>query len=108
MQMGIAEGVQKIAGGIENVLQRLRVSASNATVRLEVPGGEGQAPTSLVVLRVDELSYSGTCLACNHCTTAVMSSVHSLHWRQIDGLVLQASGPAACRCYAEAWGWCLL
>lgn len=69
LQMGIVDGVQLIAGGLENVLQRLRVQATNATVRLEVPEATGTAPAALVVVRVDELSYSGECLLISCCCT---------------------------------------
>ena len=61
--MGIADGVQLIAGGIENVLQRLRVSAVNVTIRLEIPGPRPDVASSLVVVRVDDLSYTGMHLA---------------------------------------------
>ena len=65
MQMGIADGVQLIAGGIDHVLQRLRVTASNAAIRLEIPGRSPHVATALVVLRVDELNYSGARPPCS-------------------------------------------
>lgn len=54
--MGIMEGVQTIAGSIESLLQRLKVTASRVAVRLEVPC---QDSIALVVLRLDHLCYSG-------------------------------------------------
>jgi hypothetical protein len=46
-QIGVLEGIKLIAGGIEAVLQRLSVAATNITIRVEVPaaaaGGNGSA-----------------------------------------------------------------
>lgn len=40
-QMGVLEGIKLIAGGLEAVLQRLSVAATNVTLRVEVPGTAG-------------------------------------------------------------------
>ncbi|KAK9836947.1 hypothetical protein WJX81_001853 [Elliptochloris bilobata] len=56
----VVDGVRLIAGGIEDVLQRLRIQVRQVILRIELPGREGSAgPPSLVVLRLDQLSYSG-------------------------------------------------
>ncbi|KAK9789541.1 hypothetical protein WJX73_002535 [Symbiochloris irregularis] len=61
LQMGIMEGRQAIANSIDSLLQRLKVTASRVTVRLEVPC---QQTVALVVVRLDHLCYSaGTATA---------------------------------------------
>jgi len=42
-QIGVLEGIKLIAGGLEAVLQRLSVAATNVTVRVEVPAAAAAA-----------------------------------------------------------------
>ncbi|BDA50280.1 probable autophagy-related protein 2 at C-terminar half [Coccomyxa sp. Obi] len=59
-QATVADGVNLIAGGIENVLQRFRLQARNITLRIELPPLDGEGgPASLVVVRLDDLTYAG-------------------------------------------------
>jgi hypothetical protein len=42
-QIGVLEGIKLIAGGLEAVLQRLSVAATNVTIRVEVPASAAAA-----------------------------------------------------------------
>jgi hypothetical protein len=64
-ESAVAEGVKLIAGGLEALLQRMRVSASRVVLRLEVPaaaaaGGEGSVPgCHVVALSLAQADYCG-------------------------------------------------
>jgi hypothetical protein len=45
-QVGVLEGIKLIAGGLEALLQRLSVAATNVTVRLEVPSAAVSSPAA--------------------------------------------------------------
>ena len=59
-QAGVNEGIRRIAGGLESLLQRLSVVATNVTIRVEIPppvSGSG-GPGAEFILNIASLHYA--------------------------------------------------
>jgi hypothetical protein len=56
-QATVMEGIKRIAGGIEKLLQQLTVVARGTTVRVELPPTAACAQESVVLLRAGAVSY---------------------------------------------------
>lgn len=56
-QVGVLEGIQEIAGGLEVMLQRLCVTAKNISIRLEIPPSSDQEVGSILFLHWDAIHY---------------------------------------------------
>lgn len=61
-ESAVAEGVKLIAGGLEALLQRMRVAATRMVLRLELPAGEAgpQGACHVVTLSLGQVEYCGS------------------------------------------------
>jgi hypothetical protein len=56
-QVTVMEGIKRIAGGIEKLLQQLTVVARNTTIRIELPANEACAQDAVILVRAGVISY---------------------------------------------------
>lgn len=61
-ESAVAEGVKLIAGGLEALLQRMRVAATRVVLRLELPAGEAgpRGACHVVTLSLGQAEYCGS------------------------------------------------
>jgi hypothetical protein len=58
-QIGVFEGIKLIAGGLEAVLQRLSVAATNVTIRVEVPATAAAAAAAAAAAGTESAAGAG-------------------------------------------------
>ncbi|KFM28316.1 Autophagy-related protein 2-like protein A [Auxenochlorella protothecoides] len=85
---GVSDGIRIIAGGLESLVQRLQVQASNIVGRVLLPSQHSSTPPALLVLTLEQLSYTGAEPEASSLTSAPRST------RSVDfrGLALGAKG----------------
>ena len=94
-QAAISTGVSLIAGGLETLMQRLRVCASQVVVQLAAHGAGSDEGSSAASVHVEAIEYGGTSL--EHADDAAGAGVvHVAKTLRFEGLVvrLQPHAPA--------------